>query len=74
MNDQFTVWRAFALAGQFGFTLGIFVAGGVFFGEWLDARLHSAPLFILVCIFAGLAIGTVSGIQLVRFSLRRGSN
>jgi F0F1-type ATP synthase assembly protein I len=73
-DDQFTVVRAFALAGQFGVSLGVCVAIGVYGGEQLDARFHSAPLFILVCIFAGLIVGTVSGIQLVRLSLRRGAS
>ncbi|MGI8914119.1 MAG: AtpZ/AtpI family protein [Chloroflexota bacterium] len=73
-DDQFTVWRAFALAAQFGVSLGVWVAIGVYGGEQLDAHFHSAPIFILTCIFAGLIVGTVSGIQLIRFSLRRRSS
>jgi F0F1-type ATP synthase assembly protein I len=73
-NDDFTVWRAFGLAAQFGISLGICVAIGVYAGEQLDGHFHSAPIFILVCIFAGLIVGTISGIQLIRLSLRRGTN
>lgn len=73
MKDDYTVWRAFALAGQFGVTLGICVAGGVILGEKLDATFHTAPIFILVCIFVGILLGTVSGIQLIRLSLERRS-
>ena len=72
-GDQFTVWRAFALATQFGATLGICVGIAVYIGEQLDARLHTAPLFILVCILLGLIVGTASGVQLIRLSLRRGA-
>jgi F0F1-type ATP synthase assembly protein I len=71
-DDQFTVMRAFALAAQFGVSLGVCVAIGVYGGEQLDAHFHSSP--ILVCIFAGLIVGTVSGIQLIRLSLRRGAS
>jgi len=73
-DDQFTVMRAFALAAQFGVSLGVCVAIGVYGGERLDAHFHSSPIFILVCIFAGLIAGTVSGIQLIRLSLRRGAS
>ncbi|HEY8745906.1 MAG TPA: AtpZ/AtpI family protein [Chloroflexota bacterium] len=73
-NDQFTVLRAFALVGQFGVSLGVFVAIGVYGGEQLDAHFHSAPLYTLVCIFAGLIVGTIGGVQLIRLSLRRGAS
>jgi F0F1-type ATP synthase assembly protein I len=73
VDSNYTVWRAFALAGQFGVTLGVCVAGGVILGEKLDATLGTTPLFILVCIFAGIALGTVGGIQLIRLSLERRS-
>jgi F0F1-type ATP synthase assembly protein I len=73
-DDQFTVMRAFALAAQFGVSLGVCVAIGVYGGEQLDAHFHSSPIFILVCIFVGLIAGTVSGIQLIRLSLRRGAS
>ncbi len=71
-RNEYTVWRAFALATQFGVTLGTCVAIGVYVGLQLDARYH-APLLIIVCIFAGLIAGTMSGVQLIRLSLRRGA-
>ncbi|MCL4543163.1 MAG: AtpZ/AtpI family protein [Chloroflexi bacterium] len=70
MND-FTVWRAFALATQFSITLGVFVGLGVFAGTQLDTHFHSPPLFTLICIFLGLGLGSWSGVQLIQLALQR---
>ncbi|MDA0815828.1 MAG: AtpZ/AtpI family protein [Chloroflexi bacterium] len=47
---------AFALLG-IGFVLGIWIAGGALLGFYLDGRFDSRPLFTLVFLFMGLAIG-----------------
>ncbi len=71
--NNFTVWRAFALASQFGISLGVFTGLGVYVGEQLDYHFQATPVFTLVCIFLGLALGTWSGIQWIRLSLDHSS-
>jgi F0F1-type ATP synthase assembly protein I len=48
-------WRAASLAAQFGATVVGCIAGGVALGIWADVNLGSAPAFLLVGVFAGVA-------------------
>ncbi len=50
-------WQALAVAGSFGLTAALLVAGGVVGGRWLDGRMGTAPLFQVVGLFAGLGLG-----------------
>ncbi|MDP2641258.1 MAG: AtpZ/AtpI family protein [Candidatus Yanofskybacteria bacterium] len=60
-SSQNKVLAALALAWQVGFLIvlpmGILLLGGL----WLDAKLNSAPLFVL----AGMVTGTVLGAVLL---------
>ena len=49
-------WRAASLASQFGATVVGCIAGGVALGIWIDVQLGSAPAFLLVGVFAGVAV------------------
>ena len=60
-----SVWRAITLASSFGVMAALLVAGGVLGGRWLDARMHTAPLFAVVGLFLGLALGGVSFLRQV---------
>src|SRR5699024_9233780 len=39
---------------------------GIFTGMWIDERLGTAPLFLIICLFAGLAAGIWAMLQTVR--------
>ena len=51
------VLRALGIATSFGFTLALLTAAGVVGGRWLDGRAHTSPLFMLLGLFLGLALG-----------------
>ena len=57
MNDLGKTSAFVALFSEIGFVLLIAVLGGVLGGYWLDQRLGTVPLFVLV----GFAAGTVGG-------------
>jgi ATP synthase protein I len=59
-------WRAFALVGAIGVELAISVMLGVWLGNWLDERFHTAPLFLILGIFLGLGVGIFAIIQLIK--------
>ena len=40
-----------------GITLAIIVALGFFSGAWLDKKLNTAPLFIIIFVLGGVALG-----------------
>jgi F0F1-type ATP synthase assembly protein I len=46
---------AFDLALRWGLTLALAVLAGFFIGRWLDGKLGTTPLFLLIGIFWGLA-------------------
>lgn len=52
-----SVWKALGLATGFGLTVALMVAGGVLGGRWLDGVAHTAPLFTVVGLLAGLVAG-----------------
>jgi F0F1-type ATP synthase assembly protein I len=47
------VWRAAALATEFGFSVAGPLVGGVLAGRYLDQQLGTTPAFLLMGIFAG---------------------
>ena len=57
MNDLGKSSAYIALFSEIGFVLLVTVLVGVVAGYWLDQRLGTIPIFVLV----GFAIGTASG-------------
>ncbi|WP_422124011.1 AtpZ/AtpI family protein [Planococcus sp. X10-3] len=39
---------------------------GAFTGMWLDAQSGTAPLFLVICLFAGISAGVWAMLQTVR--------
>jgi F0F1-type ATP synthase assembly protein I len=46
--------QSFDLALRWALTLAIAVLLGVLIGHWLDAKLHTTPVFLLIGVFWGL--------------------
>jgi ATP synthase protein I len=57
MNDAGRGWAYFALFSEIGIVLLFTVLAGVVLGYWVDTRLGSLPLFVLVGFLTGLAVG-----------------
>jgi F0F1-type ATP synthase assembly protein I len=57
MNDPGKASGYIALFSEIGFILLFTVLAGILAGYWLDQRLGTIPVFVLV----GFAIGTISG-------------
>jgi F0F1-type ATP synthase assembly protein I len=57
MNDLGKASAYVALFSEIGFVLLIAVLAGVLGGYWLDQRLGTIPVFVLI----GFGIGTISG-------------
>lgn len=47
--------RAYDVALRWALTLAVAVLVGFFAGRWLDGKLHTTPLFILIGLFWGIA-------------------
>ncbi len=64
-NDE-NPWRALALVSAIGIDLAICVIAGVWVGNWLDGRLGSEPLFLIIGILLGLTVGILVIIRLIK--------
>ena len=65
-----TTAQSLAAASQFGVSLAVGVGLGLVAGQWLDGVAHTAPLFTLIGVLAGLILGISSVVALYRATLR----
>ena len=63
MNSRLTA--ALRLTGV-GFFIVALILGGTFAGLWLDGKLDTRPLFMIVGLLAGLAVAAYGVYQMVR--------
>jgi F0F1-type ATP synthase assembly protein I len=54
-----------ALFSEMGIALLVTVLGGVLIGYWIDQRLQTVPLFVLVGLVLGLAVGARIAYRLI---------
>jgi F0F1-type ATP synthase assembly protein I len=59
--------RALGLVSGIGFSIALFIGGGVLLGLFLDDNLGTAPLFLIVGILAGLGLAGYSMYRLTLF-------
>lgn len=65
-NDGLKFSYAISLAAQLGF-LTIASIGGFFaLGMWLDHKLHTSPLFLIVGVFVGIVVTSYEVHHLIR--------
>lgn len=50
-------YEGLALFGQLGLTIAIPIILGALAGRWIDGKLETTPLFLLVLILTGVAAG-----------------
>jgi ATP synthase protein I len=60
-----------ALFSEIGFIILITTLAGALGGHWIDGQMHTSPLFILVGLLAGLAIGAQAVYRLIQRFLAR---
>ncbi len=61
----------FALFSEIGVLLLVTTLGGSLGGYWVDQRLGTLPIFVLIGFLAGAGIGTVGIYRLVTRFLKR---
>ncbi|HEY0581148.1 MAG TPA: AtpZ/AtpI family protein [Chloroflexota bacterium] len=70
-GSRVTTFQALAVASQFGITLAVSVVLGYFGGHWLDDRLGTNFIFILVGVLLGLVAAATNTVRLYRAMLRK---
>jgi ATP synthase protein I len=69
MNTGFGAY--FALFSEIGMVLLVLTLAGVAAGYWVDQRLGTLPIFVLVGFLAGAGTGTVGIYRLITRFLKR---
>ncbi len=58
-------WAYFALFSQVGLVLLVTIMAGILAGYWVDQRLGTVPIFVLVGLAVGLTAGGVAVYRLI---------
>jgi ATP synthase protein I len=58
--------KGLMFVGLIGIDLAITTIGGFWLGRWLDRSLNTAPLFLIIGVLLGLAVGIFSLIPMVK--------
>jgi F0F1-type ATP synthase assembly protein I len=61
----------FALFTEIGLVLFVMTLGGALAGLWLDDRLDTRPLFVVLGFLVGAGLGAVADYRLITRFLRR---
>lgn len=65
-NSNKNPYKAMALMSAISAQLVGSILVGIFLGKWIDAKLGTLPLFLLVGLFVGLATGIYSMLRLIK--------
>ena len=65
MSTNKKVLQAFAAASSIGINFAVSVFIGYYFGNLLDVKLGTTPVFLIIGILTGVAAGTWGTIHLV---------
>lgn len=66
-----TTFQSLTIASQFGVTLAVAVALGLFVGQWLDGLTGTGWVFTLIGVFLGFAAAISGTLTLYRAFVRR---
>lgn len=59
-------WTAALKLTGVGFFIGISIVGGTFAGLWLDGRLNTRPVFILIGLVLGLVVAVFGVYRMIK--------
>ena len=65
-RQQQSPWAALGILGVIGIDLATTLLIGLWVGRKVDSWLHTAPLFMLIGMFLGIAAGVWSVIHLIK--------
>ena len=67
-------WAAASRLLGIGFFVAICILSGVLAGLWLDDKFSTKPLFILLCLAAGLAVAFYGVYRMIRLVMNNNQN
>jgi F0F1-type ATP synthase assembly protein I len=64
-NIKSNIGNVIVLGSELGFLIALPLVGCLLFGVFLDKKLNSFPLFILIAVFFGIALSIISLSKLI---------
>ena len=68
-NKKRPDYSAMALVGQLGFTIGVPVFLGIALGRFIDQKLETSPLFLVILLLLGLAAGLTTAYRQINTTM-----
>jgi ATP synthase protein I len=59
-------WQSALVVLEVGWFVGIAIVGGVLGGLWLDNKLGTRPLFIIIGLFLGLVTAIYGAVRMIQ--------
>jgi len=72
MREDFSFIRVLGLVGSLGLSVALCVVGGVYGGMWLDKKLGTGGVMLVVGLFFGLGCGALVAYRMIARSLSNG--
>lgn len=60
MAKKWNMLENLALLSHIGIMMIIPIIGGVYAGRWIDNKFNTQPVFLFVCIIAGVAVAFIN--------------
>ncbi len=70
-NERIGIARALAVVTQIGVIMVVCVFAGVWIGNWIDSKLGTTGIFLIVCILLGVAAGFMNVYRVLTKGLRK---
>ncbi len=72
-NHNISIFKNLALITHLGILMTLPIFGGVFLGNWIDKKLGTGNIFLLILVVIGVASGFVNVYKVVMKDIRKKS-
>lgn len=70
-NNRFSIYKGLALITHIGLQMVIPIIGAVFLGHYIDERMQTGNIFLIIFILLGVIIGFLNVYKLVMQDIKR---
>jgi len=70
-NNKFSVFKGLSLITHLGLVMTIPIFGGVMLGNFLDKKLHTNNVFLLILVIIGVVSGFINVYKIVMSDIKK---
>ena len=72
-NNRFSIYKGLALITHIGLQMIIPILGAVFLGHYIDERIQTGNIFLIIFIICGVIIGFLNVYKIVMQDIKKSS-